>query len=192
MILQKVFPEKEAKKIQNLLKRNKTWKKIYQVKKKHYSHVFKFNNDLLPSKKEIYSSFFYRSYVLEKSDYINQIIKKIVIKKVEKKIKKKIKAYDIRVMSMRPGCYIRLHQDNYISDYAITISLNSLWVWDWGGILSIVNNNSTSTSSIIPSWNTASIMKTKINKTLSPHFVSQVTNYAKNTRYSITLFCKTN
>jgi Rps23 Pro-64 3,4-dihydroxylase Tpa1-like proline 4-hydroxylase len=63
------------------------------------------------------------------------------------------------------------------------------WVWDWGGITYLgLEDDSDSVIPIFPKFNRAVFSNHK--KYRFPHFVSHVTDYAKETRLSLISFGK--
>ena len=189
--IQNVFPEKVAKKIFNKFKENNTnsWKLITQKKPRHYKTLLKNNLKLLPDENEIYLAKFYRNDKLSSNSYIVDSIKKFVFPLIKKYLKFNIKEYDIRCHKLMKNNLIRIHYDNYAAKFAITLNLNKNWKWDWGGILSVPSEKyAEKLYSILPGWNSLSVIYS--GKNCSPHFVSPVQNFAKSSRYSITIFIK--
>ena len=83
--VQNFFKEKDLLKILKKFQTSRSWKKINQVRDKHYSHVFKNNSPYLPAANEKYLSQFSRNEKLSKDKYINLTVinKKIQIKKFQ-------------------------------------------------------------------------------------------------------------
>lgn len=184
------FPDTVALRILEKFKKNKKWQLINQIKKKHYSHVFKNSSDFLPDANEKYLAHFYRSDSLSLDQYINNSIKRYIISKIEKKFKIAVKNVDIRCHKFLADDFARTHFDNYAGDYAVTINLNKNWKWDWGGLLCIpYGKKFDKTFALAPFWNTMNIL-TSTNGKESPHFVTKINSFAKSPRYSITLFIK--
>tara|TARA_B110000263_G_C15251567_1_gene484366 strand:- start:737 stop:1351 length:615 start_codon:yes stop_codon:yes gene_type:complete len=189
--VQDVFPENVAKKIYSKFQKHnsRSWELINQKKPTHYNTVFKNNSEFLPDKGETYLAKFYRSNKLRNNLYIIDSIKKFVFPLMKKNLKFNIKEYDIRCHKFKKDNLARLHFDNYAGAYALTLNFNKIWKWDWGGILSVpVSKNSEQLLSILPRWNSLSIIYSGQNS--SPHFVTPVQKFAKSSRYSITIFVK--
>jgi len=189
--IQNIFPENVIEKIYSKFKNQNTnsWKLIDQRKPAYYNAVFKNNNHFLPNKNEIYFAKFYRSEKLKNNPFIINSIKKFVFPVMKKNLKFNIKNYDIRCHKFIKDSLARTHFDDYAGYYALTLNLNKTWKWDWGGILSIpTNKNSEKLHSILPKWNSLSIIYS--GKSNSPHFVTPVQKFAKSSRYSITIFVK--
>lgn len=187
---QNALPNSVAEKILLIFKKNREWTLINQKKKKHYSHIFKNNSKFLPDTKEEYLAYFYRADNLSSNNYIKNSINKYVIKKIEKHFKFKVSFLDIRCHKFTNENFARTHFDNYAGNYAVTINLNKNWKWDWGGLLCIpYGKEFNKTHTLAPFWNTMNILTTKNGKE-SPHFITAVSDFAKSSRYSITLFVK--
>ena len=137
----------------------------------------------------IYLAKFYRSDSLQNNSYIKLSIKKFIFPLMKKYLKFNVKNYDIRCHKYEKNNLTRIHFDDYAGSYAVTLNLNKIWRWDWGGILSVpYGNNSKSLHSVLPIWNSAGIIYS--GKNCSPHFVSPVQPFAKCPRYTITIFIK--
>ena len=96
---------------------------------------------------------------------------------------------DIRCHKFSSGNFFRVHMDGYAGGYAMTLSLNKNWKWDWGGILNITyGKNQEKLLSLLPKWNCINILNNYIHP--SPHFLSPIQSYALETRYTITCFIK--
>ena len=186
-----VFPERVVEKIffkfRNL--DLKSWKIISQKKPHLYSTLFNNSSKFLPNKNEVYLAKFFRSDKLRNNSYIIFSIKKFIFPLLKKYLNFNVKEYDIRCHKFMKKNLARLHFDDYAGPYAITLNLNKTWKWDWGGILSVAEeNNSEKLYSLLPNWNSMNIVYS--NKHMSPHFVTPVQPFAKSSRYSITIFVK--
>ena len=100
-----------------------------------------------------------------------------------------LKHFDIRCYKYDNGCYSRTHIDDWIGIISCIYYINKRWVWDWGGITYLgLEDNSDSVVPIFPKFNRAVFSNHK--KYRFPHFVSHVTDYAKETRLSLISFGK--
>lgn len=189
--IKNALPEKVIKKMFSIFKsqNSKSWKLISQKRPHHYSHVFKSNSDFLPGKNEIYLAKFYRSEKLKNHMYIKSSVEKFILPLIKKYLKHNVKQYDIRCHKFIKNNLLRLHFDDYAGVFAVTLNLNKIWRWDWGGILSAPGgNNGETLYSICPSWNSLNVFFS--GKKRAPHFVSPVQSFAKSPRYSMTIFIK--
>ncbi len=183
-----VFPSQVIDKINKLFVNEKRWKYINQVREKHYSHVFKSNSKLTPDQNEIYYAKFYRCFDLEKNQKIIKNIEKYVLPLL-KKHKITFKKIDIRCHKFKENNFLRTHFDHYAGRYAINVNLNKKWKADWGGNLCILDGEKFENIQIlVPEYNSINIMTSKRNKKKSPHFVTSVEKFAKEPRFSITIF----
>ena len=189
--IKNVFPKNVIEKIYFKFRElnASSWELIRQKKPSYYGTVFKNNTHFLPNKNETYVAKFYRSDKLKKNPYIVDSIEKFVLPLMKKNLKFNIKKYDIRCHKYTKDSLARIHFDDYAGSYALTLNLNKTWKWDWGGILSIpYSNNNEKLHSILPIWNSLSLIYSGKNN--SPHFVTPVQKFAKSSRYSITIFVK--
>jgi Rps23 Pro-64 3,4-dihydroxylase Tpa1-like proline 4-hydroxylase len=188
-LFSKIFPENVATKVLNKFSINNNWKFIFQERNNHYKHVFKNNSVFLPSKKEKYLAKFYRSDTLRSDKFIINSIYKFVLPILSKKFKITFKNIDIRCHKFLKNNFLRAHFDNYTAKLAVTINLNKEWKWDWGGILNIPYGKKFENNlSIIPTWNSMSVLCSIKGRKESPHYVSAVQEFALKPRYTITIF----
>ena len=187
--VQNFLKESDLLKILKKFKNCKKWKKIQQVREKHYSHIFRSKSPYLPSKNEKYLSSFYRSQNLENDKFIKDTINQNLLKFFNKQYKITDIDIDIRCHKFSTGNFFRVHMDGYAGGYAMTLSLNKNWKWDWGGILNITyGKNQKELLSLLPKWNCVNILNNYIHP--SPHFLTPIQSYALETRYTITCFIK--
>jgi len=182
-----IFPEEIAEKIYNKFINETDWNKIDQVREKHYSHVFKNSSEYLPDEDEEYLSRFWRSEKLSNDKEIKTFLDLYIIKKIEIDYKRKVSNIDVRCHYFDTGDYFRIHFDSYAGSLAVTINLSKNWKWDWGGVLCVpYGENYKNMSCFFPKWNSMNILDNGID--FSPHFVTPIQSFAKNKRYTITLF----
>jgi len=186
--VENVFPYETCNKILKIFKKENKWKLISQIRKGHYAHVFSSKSKLMPEKSETYIAKFYRNDKLSKNLYINKSLKKY-IEPILRRLKIKHKLFDIRCHKFINANFLRSHYDGYAGTHAITINLNKQWKADWGGLLCVITGSKKEKiHALCPTWNTLNILSS--NKKKSPHFVTNIESYAKEARYSITIFVK--
>ena len=113
------------------------WQYNDQVREKHYEHVFRTNNLLLPKKNESYSAQFWRSESIEMSSEFKKIVKEKFSKKIREMVSDHLNEFDTRAYRLDKGDHYRIHIDSYAGNVNIVYYLNEEWIWDWGGILHI-------------------------------------------------------
>jgi Rps23 Pro-64 3,4-dihydroxylase Tpa1-like proline 4-hydroxylase len=95
--------------------------------------------------------------------------------------------FDVRCYKLDSGDFYRTHIDSYAGIVGCVYYLQKDWCWDWGGILNIATEDE-SLIPIFPKFNRLVIHDMK--QFRFPHFISPVTHYAKNSRYTIVSFNK--
>lgn len=186
--INKVFPTQVINKINRLFVKEKNWKYINQVREKHYSHVFRSNSKLTPDKNEIYFAKFYRCFELQKNPTIVENIEKYIFP-ILKKNRIKFKKIDIHCHKFKENNFLRTHFDHYAGRYAINIYLNKQWKADWGGNLCIFTGKKfENIQTLVPEYNSINIMTSKKKEKQTAHLVTRVEKFAKEPRFSITIF----
>lgn len=184
-IIDDFLPIDVANKLEQLYSTETDWDKIYQYRENHYSHVFKNDSLYFPDENEAYSAKFSRSSRLELK--ISDIFEEYFKPELLRVSKKHLKHYDFRCDKLEIGDYYRTHIDDYAGAIGSIYYFNKKWCWDWGGILHIGDNDD-SLISIFPKFNRMIFLNHEKFKFM--HFISPVTDYAKNVRYSIISFNK--
>ena len=184
-IIDDFLPNKVAEHLEYLYINEKKWEVLDQVRENHYKHVFKNDSDYFPMEDEFYMARFNRSSNLEKQ--INDIFDEYFKPKLIEFSQKKLLEFDTRCYKLDDGDFYRTHIDDYAGTVGCVYYINKRWCWDWGGILHIGERDDELTS-IFPKFNRIVIHDMK--KFRFNHFISPVTNYAKQSRYSIVSFNK--
>ena len=187
--IENFFNEDDALKILDKFKNNQNWNHIHQKKNEHYSHVFKNDSDYMPNEKEIYIASFWKNINLSEDQFIKEKTINAVKKHFYEIYNIKNIEIDIRCHKFEKNNFLRVHMDGYAGGYALTVSLNKEWKWDWGGILNVVHGyNESEIVSLLPKWNCANVLDNNLHP--SPHFVNAIQEYANDARYTITCFVK--
>ena len=184
-IIDDFLPEDVVNELEYVYSLDNNWDVVDQVRESHYSHVFKMDSPMLPKKDEVYMARFKRSTFLE--DKISDIFEKFFKPKLNELSNSVLSEFDVRCYKLDKGDFYRTHMDDYAGTIGTTFYLNRNWCWDWGGILHIGEKDDELTS-IFPKFNRMVIHDMK--KFRFPHFISPVTDYAKNSRYTIVSFNK--
>ena len=184
-VIDNFLPTDVANHLEKLYSKESDWELIDQVREKHYQHVFKNNSEYFPNEDEHYMARFSRSSRLEIK--IAHIFNEYCKPKFISFSQKQLLEFDTRCYKLEHGDFYRTHIDDYAGTVGCVYYLTKRWCWDWGGILHIGEKDDELTS-IFPKFNRIVIHDMK--KFRFNHFISPVTNYAKQTRYSIVSFNK--
>ena len=185
VIIDDFLPEHIINELEHAYSVDNNWDVIDQVRKNHYSHVFKMDLPTFPKEDEVYMARFKRSNSLENS--ISEIFEKFFKPKLNELVDSELSEFDVRCYKLDIGDFYRTHIDDYAGTIGTTFYLNKNWCWDWGGILHIGEKDDSLTS-IFPKYNRLVVHDMK--KFRFPHFISPITDYAKSSRYTIVSFNK--
>ena len=190
IIIDDFLPEEVANELESMyINKNNQWEFIDQYRDQAYGNgkygKHKTDSIYFPKEDEVYTAKFYRSNKLELK--INNIFNKYFKPTLKSLSQFNLNEFDVRCYKLDEGCHYRTHMDDYAGDIGCVYYLNKCWRWDWGGILHIGTSDD-SLKSIFPKFNR--IMIHDMKKFRFPHFIDQVTSYAKNPRYSIVSFNK--
>lgn len=186
-VIDDFLPLNIVNELEKLYSTTDDWDVIDQVRENHYTHVFKTNSDVLPREDESYLAKFKRSTHLEKS--VDEIFDTFFKPKMNEITNCNLSNFDTRCYKLDSGDFYRTHIDDYAGDVGCVYYLNKNWCWDWGGILHIGDDkDEDSLVSIFPKFNR--LVVHDMRKFRFPHFISPVTDYAKNSRYTIVSFNK--
>ena len=185
VIIDNFLPTDVIDELETIYSSEDNWDFIHQVRDNHYSHVFKTESNMFPTEDEVYMAKFKRSTKIENSiiDIFEEYFKPKLIELSDIILSE----FDIRCYKLDEGDFYRTHVDDYAGNIGTTFYLNKDWCWDWGGILH-VGNKDDSLTSIFPKYNRLVVHDMK--KFRFPHFISTVTDYAKNSRYTLVSFNK--
>ena len=164
-----------------------TWDQRHeQTRPDHYKHVFQFVDPELPGEDECYQASFMRSSALEGSATVSALINSCLVPILEQYVSSKIKRVDVRCIAMQRGGFMRAHVDDYAGAAGFIFYVNKRWCVDWGGLLAIRENEGLKV--FCPKFNRLIVIGHKQSRL--PHFVTQVTDYAREDRFAITGFCE--
>jgi len=188
IVIDNFLPQEVVEKLNNLYSQEKNWEQIRQVREKHYQHVFATKSQFLPKDDEFYMAKFDRCRNLEKNQYLNQIYSQYFIPSLNYFSQTNLSNFDIRCYQLSPGNFYRSHIDDYAGSIGCVFYLNKRWIWDWGGLLHInsFDGDSNFVETIFPKFNRIILLDHK--KFKFPHFVSVVSEFAKEPRFSIVSF----
>ena len=188
-IIDDFLPFEYAKKLQDLYINETSWDRHEQHRQSHYSHVFKTDSVYLPKEDEPYIAKFNRSENLENNIDVQEIFQKFFVSALKELSPFELDNFDVRCYKLDKGDYYRTHIDDYNGHINLIYYINEKWMWDWGGMLNIADdNNDDFNKQILPKFNRVVLLNNKVFR--SPHFVSAVQEYAQYPRYSIVSFNK--
>ena len=131
---------------------------------------------------------FGRSRQLEKNETVNRIYQDFFVPELNKYSQSQLKNFDVRCYNLNQGDFYRAHIDDYAGSIGCVYYLNKKWIWDWGGLLHVTSfdGDANEIQTIFPKFNRAVLLDHK--KFKFPHFVSAVSHFAKEPRFSIVSF----
>lgn len=184
LVIDDFLPIDLAESIHNIFLQEDDWQRYDQYRKDHYKHVFKFHRDELPNETEAYRAKFWRSDSLKANSDLNEIFKKEFVHRIENAIKTSVNSYELSCMKCEQGDYYRTHIDGWQGDFNIIYYANKDWIYDWGGLLHVVEDKQDGYfETVMPKFNRLVILYNE--KFKCPHFVTPVTEYARNARYTL-------
>jgi Rps23 Pro-64 3,4-dihydroxylase Tpa1-like proline 4-hydroxylase len=188
-VLDNFLPFEYAKKLQDLYINETSWDRFEQHRQGHYGHVFKTDSIHLPKDDEPYIAKFNRSENLENHIDVQDIFKNYFVPFLKSSSPFDLDKFDVRCYKLDKGDYYRTHIDDYSGNINLIYYINEKWMWDWGGMLNVVDDNNIEfNKQILPKFNRVVLLNNKVFR--SPHFVSAVQEYAQFPRYSIVSFNK--
>ena len=188
-VIDDFLPIDVAKKIQDLFFTQNSWELMHQIKENHYEHVFKTQSPYLPKSNEIYSAKFRRSFTLEQNEDLKRIYNEFFVPILREVSPFELNEFDVRCHMMDYGNYFRTHIDDYAGSINLIYYVNETWMWDWGGMLNIVEDSDYDLNKqILPKFNRVTLLNNKVFRL--PHFVTSVEEFAQFPRYSIVSFNK--
>jgi Rps23 Pro-64 3,4-dihydroxylase Tpa1-like proline 4-hydroxylase len=192
VIVDNLLPEEVANKLEIMYSDEDTkWEFIDQYRDQAYSKG-KYgkqytDSPYFPGVDEAYTAKFWRSNILEKmTENIFDKYFKPVLKSISQS---ELSEYDVRCYKLDDGCHYRTHIDDWLGEIGCVYSINKSWIWDWGGILHVgMDDGGDQIIPIFPKFNRAVFISHGGFR--FPHFISPVTNYALNSRFSMISFNK--
>ena len=180
--INKFLDQKSLKKIKKILPKLK-FKTVYQERKEHFSHVFKFNNSKWPSKKEKWSARFGVAINDEKKrKFVDEIFYNHIVKEIKKRSNNKIKYFLYpNIYKIKAGDFFRCHYDQFAGTVGYTLFFSTDWKWDYGGILHFLDKN-LKPEAFFPEDN---ILLIRNEKKPLLHYVTQVPKYVESSHYLI-------
>ena len=190
VVVDNFLPEDIANKLESMYSRkNNEWKFHDQIRDQGYGageygrHYT--DSPYFPAVDEAYTAKFWRSEELEaETSGIFDEHFKPALKSISQT---ELSEYDVRCYKLEAGDHYRTHIDDWLGVIGCIYYINKSWIWDWGGILHVgMDDGSDQTIPIFPKFNRAVFISHGGFR--FPHFISPVTNYALNSRFSMISF----
>jgi len=151
---------------------------VSQERHGHYGHVFKSEDPNLPDATESYAAQFQLSENREGSKTFNEQFENEVVPYLKNTLPSLRFFLKPNIMRVDRNCYFRAHNDSYAGQVGYTFFFSSGWKWDYGGLLTFVNEEGA--CPIFPENNLFLIR----NEQAKPqHFVSPVCSWAREKYY---------
>lgn len=186
LVVDDFLPEDIASRIFDIWDGVEDWNQIDQVREKHYQHVFKTDNPYLPREDEFYMAKFDRCERLEGDEEFSELFKTYFRASMIDLSEHPLTEHDIRCYRLKEGDFYRSHIDDYAGQIGCIYYINKRWVWDWGGILHVSTDEIDRIDSMLPKYN--SVVFLNHGGFRFPHFISEVSRWAKNPRYTMVSF----
>jgi len=183
-VIDNFLPIEVAKRLYKIYSEEPNWELNVQVRENHYKHVFKFNHPELPHESESYKAKFWRSDELKENIEVNKIYNSYFPDGIKAALDIDVTSYALSCMQMKKGNYYRTHVDGWQGEYNSIFYINQDWVYDWGGLLHVVEDKEDGYfETILPKFNRLVILHNE--KFKCPHFVTPINEYALHPRYTL-------
>ena len=190
VIVDDFLPEEIANKLEVMYSDdNNEWEYLDQVRDQAYS-TGKYGKSFtkspyFPREEETYTAKFWRSNKLESET--ENIFGEYFVPALKSISQLELSKFDRRCFKLDEGCHYRTHIDEWLGRMSCSYYINKDWIWDWGGILHICSGEDEDyCKPIFPKFNRLVLLNNK--KFHSPHFISPVSEFALNSRFSIVIF----
>jgi hypothetical protein len=187
VIVDDFLPIKIAENLESLyLRRSNEWELNDQIRDQKYGKgkhgLFRTEAPYFPGEDEAYTAKFWWSKNL--GDGIKDVFDEYFKPVLKKFSRLQLTEYDVRCYKLDRGCHYRVHFDYWAANIGCIYYVNKKWVWDWGGILHVgLGDSVDSVTPIFPKFNRAIFLDHGGFRI--PHFISHVTDYAQNPRFSL-------
>lgn len=153
-----------------------------QTRPNHFSHVFASNSPHITRKNESYEARFMQADSQILTDPILESFFHSTCTALKNRFPN-LRYFQRPIVSkLVPGCFYRMHVDDYAGDCGYTFFLNQGWMWDYGGILRFYDQSSLDSVSIFPKSNTLLVRDESVKLF---HDVSLIADHSKLPQYLI-------
>lgn len=182
----------EASEMLEIFKAQKQWTQIDQ-ERPHYNKrgPFVTRSLYMPKEGEFYYQRTKRAEVLQEDPLWRQIYTEKFLSKLKNLFRCKIVEDTTYILKYEEGDFSRVHTDDARGnvkrvDLGILYYVCESWMWDWGGLLLVAENDKAEDmKAILPKHNRIILLN---HQRKCPHSVTPVVKYAKNPRYCIASF----
>jgi Rps23 Pro-64 3,4-dihydroxylase Tpa1-like proline 4-hydroxylase len=190
LIVDDFLPNEKAEELYELYASEEEWEHHDQVREGHFKHVFQtINSPYFPGEEEAYMAKFGRSEKLEQNTELKNIFNDYFKPALAGVSRLALSDYDVRCYQLKQGDFYRTHIDDYAGDIGCIYYINKKWVWDWGGILHVGSDeDNEAITALFPKFNRAIFVDHGGFR--FPHFISTVSEFAQNPRYTMISFNK--
>ena len=174
---------------------NNEWELFNQYRDQAYGSgkygKHKTESPYFPGEDEVFTSKFWRSNKLELET--ENKFDKYFLPNLKLLSGLELTEYNLFCFKLDEGCHYRTHIDDWVGSIGCNYYINKKWIWDWGGIFHLDTaseeiDDSDSVVPIFPKFNRAVFVDHT--RFRFPHFISHVSDYAKEVRYSLVSFGK--
>jgi len=196
VIVDNYLPVDVANKLESVYSEdNNEWELFNQYRDQAYGSgkygKHKIESPYFPGEDEVFTSKFWRSNKLELET--ENKFDKYFLPNLKLLSGLELTEYNLFCFKLDEGCHYRTHIDDWVGSIGCNYYINKKWIWDWGGIFhldtaSLKIDDSDSVVPIFPKFNRAVFVDHT--RFRFPHFISHVSDYAKEVRYSLVSFGK--
>jgi len=161
---------------------NSQFRRVFQSRESHYKHVFHSESDVVTGPEEPYLA----SFDICTSHDTNTFLAEVLLKRIAeplRNINNQLRFFtQPALIRLCPSSFYRVHVDDYAGCVGYTLFLNDGWKWDYGGILTYISKDGSSSYPIFPSDNRVLIRDETLR---SFHYVTQQAIYSTDYQYLI-------
>lgn len=187
VVVDDFLPAAAAEELHELYAAAADWEEHDQVREHHFEHVCYTRSPYFPGTDECYRARFGRSHALEAEARVRALFDEHFKPTLRRASGVDLRYFDFRCYRLKAGDFYRTHIDDWAGDIGCIYYVNKRWSWDWGGILHVgLDDGTEGLTPIFPKFNRAVLVDH--GRFRFPHFISPVTDYALNPRFTLVSF----